>query len=92
MGVIRIVQGWPGLAGPFRPRARERCSENKGQRIRVLTSFVQKRFNFPENSVELFAGRVENRAACAMAQCELVRLGHAHARGARKSRASASAC
>jgi len=46
---------------------------NKGQRIRELTAFVQKRFNFPENSVELFAERVENRAACAMAQCESLR-------------------
>jgi len=46
---------------------------NKGQRIRELTAFVQKRFGFPENSVELFAERVENRAACAMAQCESLR-------------------
>merc|ERR1711912_197062 len=28
---------------------------------------------FPENSVELFAERVENRASCAMAQCESLR-------------------
>merc|ERR1712232_1396037 len=34
---------------------------------------VQKRYGFPENSVELFAERVENRAACAMAQCESLR-------------------
>jgi len=34
---------------------------------------VQKRFKFPENSVELFAERVENRASCAMAQCESLR-------------------
>merc|ERR1712137_1347302 len=45
----------------------------KGRRIRELTSLVQKRFGFPENSVELFAERVENRAACAMAQCESLR-------------------
>merc|ERR1712010_309415 len=32
----------------------------KGRRIRELTSLVQKRFNFPENNVELFAERVEN--------------------------------
>merc|ERR1712070_1291437 len=44
-----------------------------GRRIRELTSLVQKRFGFPENSVELFAERVENRAACAMAQCESLR-------------------
>merc|ERR1712187_871319 len=34
---------------------------------------VQKRYGFPENSVELFAERVENRAACAMAQAESLR-------------------
>lgn len=45
----------------------------RGTRIRELTSMVQKRFKFPENSVELFAERVENRASCAMAQCESLR-------------------
>ena len=45
----------------------------KGRRIRELTAVVQKRYGFPENSVELFAERVENRAACAMAQCESLR-------------------
>lgn len=45
----------------------------KGRRIRELTSLVQKRFNFPENSVELFAERVENRGLCAMAQAESLR-------------------
>lgn len=30
----------------------------KGRRIRELTSVVQKRFKFPENSVELYAERV----------------------------------
>ena len=30
----------------------------KGRRIRELTSVVQKRFNFPENSVELYAEKV----------------------------------
>ena len=34
---------------------------------------VQKRWKFPENSVELFAERVENRGACAMAQAESLR-------------------
>jgi len=42
----------------------------KGQRIRELTSVVQKRFNFPEGSVELYAERVPNRALCAIAQAE----------------------
>jgi small subunit ribosomal protein S3e len=42
----------------------------KGRRIRELTSLVQKRFNFPEGNVELYAERVQNRALCAVAQCE----------------------
>ena len=46
---------------------------DKGKRIRELTAVVQQRFGFPQNSVELFAERVENRAACAMAQCESLR-------------------
>jgi small subunit ribosomal protein S3e len=46
---------------------------DKGRRIRELTAVVQKRYNFPENSVELFAERVENRAACAGAQAESLR-------------------
>lgn len=42
----------------------------KGQRIRELTSVIQKRFGFREGSVELFAERVNNRGLCAMAQAE----------------------
>lgn len=42
----------------------------KGRRIRELTSLVQKRFGFRENSVELFAEQVRNRGSCAMAQAE----------------------
>merc|ERR1711920_8572 len=53
-------------------RTREVLGE-KGRRIRELTAVVQKRYGFPENSVELFAERVENRASCAMAQCESLR-------------------
>jgi len=53
-------------------RTREVLGE-KGSRIRELTAVVQKRYGFPENSVELFAERVENRAACAMAQAESLR-------------------
>jgi len=53
-------------------RTREVLGE-KGRRIRELTSLVQHRFKFPENSVELFAERVENRASCAMAQAESLR-------------------
>jgi len=43
---------------------------DKGRRIRELTSVVQKRFNFPAGTVELYAERVENRALCAIAQAE----------------------
>ena len=53
-------------------RTREVLGE-KGKRIRELTAVVQKRYGFPAESVELFAERVENRAACAMAQAESLR-------------------
>merc|ERR1711862_695589 len=53
-------------------RTREVLGE-KGRRIRELTAVVTKRFGFTENSVELFAERVENRASCAMAQAESLR-------------------
>jgi len=42
----------------------------KGRRIRELTSLVQKRFNFPEGNVELYAERVNNRALSSVAQAE----------------------
>ncbi|KAI8914607.1 ribosomal protein S3 [Gorgonomyces haynaldii] len=42
----------------------------KGRRIRELTSIVQKRFNFPENTVELYAEKVNNRGISAVAQAE----------------------
>lgn len=45
----------------------------KGRRIRELTSVVQKRFNFPEGSVELYAEKVNNRGLCATAQAESLR-------------------
>ena len=40
----------------------------KGKRIRELTAVVQKRFNFPEGSVELYAEKVATRGLCAIAQ------------------------
>merc|ERR1712023_237494 len=39
----------------------------KGRRIRELTAVVQKRFNFPAGSVELYAEKVLNRGLCAVA-------------------------
>jgi len=45
----------------------------KGRRIRELTTLVQKRFNFPENTVELYAEKVAVRGLSAIAQCESLR-------------------
>ncbi|KAK9827305.1 hypothetical protein WJX81_002659 [Elliptochloris bilobata] len=45
----------------------------KGRRIRELTSVVQKRFKFPEGSVELYAEKVANRGLCSIAQAESLR-------------------
>jgi small subunit ribosomal protein S3e len=42
----------------------------KGRRIRELTVLVQKRFNFADGTVELYAEKVANRGLCAIAQCE----------------------
>jgi small subunit ribosomal protein S3e len=41
-----------------------------GRRIRELTAVIQKRFRFPEGSIELFAEKMENRGLSAVAQCE----------------------
>lgn len=46
---------------------------DKGRRIRELTSVVQKRFNFPENTVELYAEKVASRGLSAIAQAESLR-------------------
>merc|ERR1711988_525697 len=45
----------------------------KGRRIRELTAVVQKRFNFPPGSVELYAEKVATRGLCAIAQAESLR-------------------
>merc|ERR1712019_210468 len=45
----------------------------KGRRIRELTAVVQKRFNFPEGTVELYAEKVATRGLCAIAQAESLR-------------------
>lgn len=45
----------------------------KGRRIRELTGLVQKRWQFAEGSVELYAEKVANRGLCAVAQCESLR-------------------
>lgn len=46
---------------------------DKGRRIRELASVVQKRFNFEEGTVELYAEKVANRGLCAIAQAESLR-------------------
>ena len=43
---------------------------DKGRRIRELTAVIQKRFNFADGSIELFAEKMENRGLSAIAQCE----------------------
>jgi len=45
----------------------------KGRRIRELTALVQKRFKFPENSLDLFADKIQYRGLSAIAQCESLR-------------------
>lgn len=45
----------------------------KGRRIRELTSVVRKRFNIPEQAVELYAEKVATRGLCAIAQAESLR-------------------
>ncbi|KAI9009107.1 40S ribosomal protein S3 [Hyaloraphidium curvatum] len=46
---------------------------DKGRRIRELTAIVQKRFSFPEGTVELYAERIQNRGLSAIAQAESLR-------------------
>ncbi|KAJ7508017.1 hypothetical protein B0H11DRAFT_2308210 [Mycena galericulata] len=45
----------------------------KGRRIRELTALVQKRFKFPENSLELYAEKFQYRGLSAITQCESLR-------------------
>jgi len=45
----------------------------KGRRIRELIALVQKRFKFPENSLDIFAQKVQSRGLSAIAQCESLR-------------------
>jgi ribosomal protein S3 len=59
--VLNRILGVPTRAG------------EKGRRIRELTSVVQKRFNFPAETVELYAEKVADRGLCAVAQAESLR-------------------
>ncbi|CAF2069219.1 unnamed protein product, partial [Brassica napus] len=61
------------LAGA--PGRRKSHAESKGKsllRIRELTSLVEKRFRFPQDSVELYVENA-NRGLCAIAQAESLR-------------------
>ncbi|ORY32540.1 ribosomal protein S3 [Naematelia encephala] len=46
---------------------------DKGRRIRELKALVEKRFKFPENSLELYAEKVQFRGLSAVAQAESLR-------------------
>ena len=46
---------------------------DKGRRIRELKALVEKRFKFPENSLELYAEKVQFRGLSAAAQAESLR-------------------
>jgi len=45
----------------------------KGRRIRELASVIQKKFNLPKNSVQLYAEKVATSGLCANAQAESLR-------------------
>ena len=62
-----------GSIGPGVSGKRLHAAGVKGRRIRELTSVVQKRFKFPEGTVELYAEKVNNRGLCAIAQAESLR-------------------
>ncbi|KAJ6578215.1 ribosomal protein S3 [Mycena capillaripes] len=47
--------------------------DEMGRRIRELTALIQKCFKFPENSLELYAEKVQYRGLSAIAQCESLR-------------------
>ncbi|CAI9773161.1 unnamed protein product [Fraxinus pennsylvanica] len=58
---------------PMRTEIIIRATREKGRRIRELTSVVQKHFKFSENSMELYAEKVNNRGLCAIAPTESLR-------------------
>jgi ribosomal protein S3 len=74
----RRLSGGPSVGGCrteiiIRATRTQNVLGEKGRRIRELTSVVQKRFSFPEGSVELYAEKVANRGLCAVAQAESLR-------------------
>merc|ERR1712179_458333 len=55
------------------------CTNNRhimldeGQRIRELTSMIQKRFGFQKGTVDIYIGKVHNKGLCAMSMVESLR-------------------
>ena len=72
LGRVSRLLGRIGFLG-FSCLMRLGFAGEKGRRIRELTSVVQKRFQFPEGTVELYAEKVNNRGLCAIAQAESLR-------------------
>ncbi|KAL5552671.1 hypothetical protein UlMin_040072 [Ulmus minor] len=68
---VRVTPMWTEIL--IRATRTQNILGEKGRRIRQLTSVVQKRFKFPENSVELYAEKVNNRGLCAISQAESLR-------------------
>ncbi|CAN6806607.1 unnamed protein product, partial [Brassica oleracea] len=63
----------PLSGAPGRRKSHAESKGEKGRRIRELTSLVEKRFRFPQDSVELYVEKVANRGLCAIAQAESLR-------------------
>ncbi len=72
-GRIVIANGGSCLFIVVRATHTQEVLGEQGRRIRELTSLIQKRFKFPENSVSLYAAKVQNRGLSAVAQCESLR-------------------
>ncbi|KAF5390160.1 hypothetical protein D9757_002896 [Collybiopsis confluens] len=66
-------EGYSGCDIIIRATHTQEVLGEKGRRIRELTALVQKRFKFPENSLELYAEKVQYRGLSAIAQCESLR-------------------
>ena len=70
VGNLVVVNQYPTV---IRATHTQEVLGEQGRRIRELTSLIQKRFKFPENSVSLYAAKVQNRGLSAVAQCESLR-------------------
>merc|ERR1712038_2177924 len=74
MGTRELAEdGYSGVEVRVTATRTQNVLGEKGRRIRELTSVVQKRFNFPEGTVELYAEKVATRGLCAIAQAESLR-------------------